>query len=203
MLARDRHHRVGRPCSPRPCGTLPHLVAAAALHVERDVGHHGRRTIVAERRVHVMAIDGRLLADTEVEPGQRRVAVLAVLAEPVVEVDARPPAALNAVDLFLRPVGKVEVEQHPGRAPHLRVAEVVEVVEPLDQRGVVAVAHHLDAHALACPLPAVGHEILVPGPVVLRRRGAVVVLQVLVFGPVLGELGEVPADGEVHGMMVL
>ena len=150
-----------------------------------------------------MAINSRLLADAKIEPGQRRIAMLPVLLKSFPEIDARLSTTLNAVNLFLRPIGKIKIEQQPGRPSHLRVTKVVEIVESLDQCAVIAVTHHLDAQAFARTFTAVNHKIRIPGPIVFRRRSAVIILEVLVFGPIFRDPGKLPADRKTHGMMIL
>ena len=110
--------------------------------------------------------------------------------------------SMNAVDLLLRPIGKVEIEKQSGRTPCLRVAKVEEIVKALDQRGVVVVTHHLDAGALAGALTTIDHEIFIPCAVVLRRGGTVLILLISVFRAILRDLGELPTYGEAHGMMI-
>ena len=184
-------------------GALPHLVASSSCHVDCDIGHHGWWSVVAEGRVHVMTINSRLLADAKVEPGQRRIAMLPVLLKSFPEIDARPPTTLNAVNLFLRPIGKIKIEQQPGRPSYLRVTKVVEIVEPLDQCAVIAVAHHFDAQAFARTFTAVNHKIRIPGPIMFRRRSAVIIFEIPVFGPILRDPGKLPADRKTHGVMIL
>ena len=78
----------------------------------------------------------------------------------------------------------------------------LEIIESLDQRAVIPVAHHLDARAFSGTLPTIRDEILVPSPVVFRRGMAVVVLERFVRQSILGDLGELPAHREAHAVVV-
>ena len=119
------------------------------------------------------------------------------------EIDTRFAAAHHAVDLFLRPIGEVEVKQFARGFFDLRIAEVVEVVDRLHHRGVVADGHHLDADALTGAFEAIHAEVGIPCFVVVGRSSAVHIRAVLVFRAIFREFREVPEDGEVHRVVVL
>ena len=57
-----------------------------------------------------MAIEERLLTDAEVKPSQRGIAVISILLQSFMEIDSRASTTLDTVDLFLSPVGKVEIQ---------------------------------------------------------------------------------------------
>ena len=107
------------------------------------------------------------------------------------------------MDLFLTPVGEVEIEEESGSPLQLGVLrEVVEIKNTLEQARVVADRHHLDEQTLFRALGEVEFRVAIPRFVVLGGCAPVVVTTITKVFPVPGKFCKVPQGGETLRVVV-
>ena len=170
----------------QPLFALHDFTVPSAFRIQCQIHHHRRHPVTACYDGEHVALQFFGFVDSQIIPGQVPKLVPSCLGCPALVEPALGTSA-NSAELFLRPRCPVEIQEFPGQPAQFSIAEIVEVIDTLERLHAVAAIGHFDQQPLFRPLNQPRLAIRRPRPVVLWRRGSIIVGAVPVRRLVLEE----------------